>query len=136
MPLPGQTISWITNQGKGIYKFTASWTTVSINGKTKKAIKLIKTIEGFTAYYTEYYVKGIGLWQSEIISENGKVQTSDKFNGLTYDPTATKFDSYSNSLIINESSSVTNSLLCKGIRCIDISFLLNLLFLFYHVVIS
>lgn len=88
VPVVGQSSSWTTNEGQAVNKCTATWTTVNVDGESKKAIKVKHTIEGFKSYYVEYYVKGIGLWKLEIVSENGKSQTSDKFDELTYDPTA------------------------------------------------
>lgn len=90
LPPSGQTVSWTTTQGKALNTCTASWTIVTIDGKSKKAIKIKRVIQGFKAYYAEYYVKGIGLWQMDIVSENGTAQTSDKFDELSYDPTATE----------------------------------------------
>lgn len=90
LPPIGKSVSWTTFEGKAKNTCTTSWFTVKLDGEIKKGIKLIRVIEGFTASMAEYYVEGIGFWKSEIISANGKAQTSDKFDELTYDPTATE----------------------------------------------
>jgi hypothetical protein len=89
MPASGQTATWtyIDIPGDNI-KCTASWTTVTIDGTQKKAIKVVKQFEGFNAKTIEYYVKGIGLWKTELQGSDGKTQTSDEFDNLEYDPTA------------------------------------------------
>ena len=88
MPPTGQTVSWtyIDIPGDNI-KCTASWTTVTIDGAQKKAIKVVKQYEGMTSKTIEYYVKGIGLWKTDLQDSKGTTQTSDKFDGLDYDPT-------------------------------------------------
>lgn len=108
LPAVGQTATWtIPSVGDGTLKYTASWTTVVVDGKTKKAIKVVETIPNFSAKMVEYYVSGIGLWKSEIQSE-GKSQTSDKFDELSYDTTATEEAEENNS----------NSLIAKYEKCV------------------
>ncbi len=87
MPAAGQTINWtyIDIPGDKI-KCLASWTKVNINGVKMDALKVVKQIEGFDIKTIEYYVKGIGLWKTEMKGD-GITQTSDKFDGLQYDPT-------------------------------------------------
>lgn len=89
MPPAGQSVTWsyVDIPGDNI-KCTASWTNVTIDGTQKKAIKVVKQIEGFSAKTIEYYVKGIGLWKTELQGSDGKSQTSDEFDNLDYDPTA------------------------------------------------
>ena len=88
LPPVGQSIEWTIKEGSDITKCTANWTTVTIEGNSKKAIKIKKQPQGFTSSIIEYYVSGIGLWKVDMLSQNGKTQAMDKFNELTNDPTA------------------------------------------------
>jgi len=93
IPIAGQTVRYTDIPGTHGQKCIASWTTVTIDGVTKKAIKVIsipnnpedakdfgKTIE--------YYVKGIGLWKSEAQASDGETIIFDEFDQLENDPTA------------------------------------------------
>jgi len=91
MPPQGQTASWTFQDLSGDnIKCTSSWTTVSVSGQQKKAIKVNKVIVGAENWgkTIEYYVKGIGLWKTEIQGSDGITQTFDEFDGLENDPTA------------------------------------------------
>ncbi len=88
MPAAGQTVNWTFKEISGDnVNCISSWTTINYNGEQRKAIKVTKTYIGLSAKTIEYYVKGIGLWKTEISGE-GKTQTFDKFDSLEYDPTA------------------------------------------------
>ena len=91
MPAAGQTISWTYSDISGdLIKCTASFTTVTIDGVQKKAIKKIEVVIGYEdqGKTITYYVKGIGLWKTDLQGSDGVTQTFDKFDGLIYDPTA------------------------------------------------
>lgn len=90
MPMAGQTATWSYTDFSGDnIKCTSSWTNVSIDGVQKKAIKVTKIISGAEDWgkTIEYYVKGIGLWKTDLQSSDGTTKTEDKFDGLSYDPT-------------------------------------------------
>jgi len=90
MPPAGQTTSWtyIEISGDNI-KCTASWTTLTVDGSQKKTIKVVKVneFEGKIFKTIEYYVKGIGLWKTEMQGSDGKTQITYKFDNLEYEPT-------------------------------------------------
>ena len=91
MPVTGQTVSWTYTDISGdVIKCTASLTTVTIDGVQKKAIKVIKIITGAEDFgkTIDYYVKGIGIWKTDLQDYDGSTQTLIKFDGLDYDPTA------------------------------------------------
>lgn len=86
MPPADQTISIYKDSTGANMKGTASWTTVNVDGKERKAIKLVKQFEGFPKVI-EYYVKGIGFWKSEIEGDEG-FYTFQNINEMGYDPSA------------------------------------------------
>lgn len=89
LPPQGQTVTWSYTQISGDeLKCTASWTTLNVGGKDLKTIKVEQEIEGFGAKTIEYYVQGIGLYKTDMIGSDGKVQAFEKFDQLSYDPTA------------------------------------------------
>lgn len=89
MPPERESISWTTTEVSGDKdKCTAVWTTVSVDGVNKKAIKLTSIIIGAENWGKKisYYVKGIGLWKTEL--SNGSItHTDDAFDGLDYEAT-------------------------------------------------
>ncbi len=86
VPSAGKDASWTISDGEyGITKYISSWTTVTINNIQKKAIKVVQIIPNISAKTAEYYLYGIGLWKTEILS-NGQITIIDKFNRLNYDP--------------------------------------------------
>lgn len=69
MPVKGRDTSWYYTSTNATTKCTAEFTTVTINGISKKAIKV--TEQPFEdgqlldfGILNEYYVQGIGLWKS------------------------------------------------------------------------
>jgi len=50
---------------------TATWTSVTVEGKQKNAIKVVKSNEHNKGKEIAYYVRGIGLWKTELLSSNG-----------------------------------------------------------------
>ena len=89
MPATGQTSTWTyTDIAGDIIKCTATMTTVKIDTAQKKAIKVIEITTGLESVKTiKYYVKDIGLWETDIQDSNGTIIIDDKFDGLSYDPT-------------------------------------------------
>lgn len=88
-PPEGQSISWALKTFVGDEEqCKATWTTVNVNGTVLKALKVEKQIEGFSTTRIEYYVKGIGLYDTNLEDEHGSVMVFEKFDGLEYDPTA------------------------------------------------
>lgn len=89
MPAQGKTVTWSYTQISGdVLKCTASWTTLNVDGKELKTIKVEQEIEGFGAKTIEYYVHGIGLYKTDMKGSDGKVQAFEKFDQLSHDPTA------------------------------------------------
>ena len=87
MPPLGKTISWMYTTITGDeLKCTSSWTTVNVDGVDKKAIKLVQQYVGLSSKSIEYYVKGIGIYRTDLEGD-GTTQTSDKFDGLSYEQT-------------------------------------------------
>lgn len=88
MPADGQTVEWTYLDISGdTIKCNASWTTVTMDGIQKKAIKVIKTFNGISVKTIEYYVKGIGLWKTKMWDSDGTIEDFDKFDSLSYDST-------------------------------------------------
>ena len=82
MPSEGQTAIWTVTEISGdVEKCISSWTTITINGEKIKAIKVIKSNDVFSSKEIDYYVKGIGLWKIDILSE-GETQTQYEFDKL------------------------------------------------------
>lgn len=84
MPPTGQTTKWkYTDTNGEVINCTSSWTSATIDGVSTKAIKLIKEIEGVSwGKSIEYYVQGIGLWNTEQLKSDGSSQLSIKFDML------------------------------------------------------
>lgn len=75
MPAKGQTSSWSFTPINATTKCKAEWTTVTIDGVSKKAIKVTNTpFEGgkllTTGITYDYYVEGIGYWKRKV--QDGK----------------------------------------------------------------
>ena len=90
MPTAGQTLSWTYTAISGdAIKCKASLTTVAIDGTQRKAIKLVEIITGAEDWgkTIAYYVKGIGLWKTDIVTVAGETTTLDKFDKMEYEPT-------------------------------------------------
>jgi hypothetical protein len=85
MPPIGKTISWFYYDGNDKEKCIASWVTITYYGKIRKAIKVVKLIEALNIREVEYYVKGIGLWKTDL-EENGWIKNIEKLESLGYDP--------------------------------------------------
>lgn len=89
MPLAGQTATWIFQGEEGAKptKFTSSWTTVTVDGVSKKAIKVVSQYTGWASKTVTYYVQGIGMMKMEFIGEDGKTKPFENFDGLSYEQT-------------------------------------------------
>lgn len=89
IPVAGQTASWTTQGERGDEptKYTASWTTVNVDGKSKKALKVVSQYTGWKSKQVMYYVEGIGLMKTDFIDENGTTKPFEKFDGLSYEST-------------------------------------------------
>ncbi|MBP6310900.1 MAG: hypothetical protein KA408_01420 [Flavobacteriales bacterium] len=86
MPPSGKTVSWtFVNVSGDNITCTASWTTVSIDGSPQPAIQVVKQYEGFSSKIIEYYVKGFGLWKTDMEEAAGRAQPSEIFDGLSYE---------------------------------------------------
>lgn len=89
MPAAGKTVTYTYTQISGdVLKCTASWTTLNVDGKDLKTVKVEKEMEGFEAKTIEYYVQGIGLYKTDMKGSDGKVQAFEKFDQLSYDAIA------------------------------------------------
>ncbi|MEX0813905.1 MAG: hypothetical protein WD048_16925 [Chitinophagales bacterium] len=88
MPAPGKTVTWSSLYSGDTLKYTASWTTLNVDGKELKTIKVEREIEYFGSTIIEYYLQGIGLYNTDYKGSDGKVQAFEKFDQLSYDPTA------------------------------------------------
>lgn len=84
MPATGQTTTWTVPGEEGPTIFTSSWTTLIIDGVSKKAIKVISQLTGWESKSVFYYVEGIGLYKTEFI-ENGTKTAFENFDGLSYE---------------------------------------------------
>lgn len=82
MPAKDQTVTW-TIPGETGQSYIASWTTITIKGETKKAIKVIHIITGLTVKEVSYYVQGIGLMKKDFVYTNGNIKPSEIFDGLS-----------------------------------------------------
>jgi hypothetical protein len=89
MPAAGQTATWTTpgEGGDEPTKYTSSWTTVTVDGQSKKAIKVISQYTGWKSKTVLYYVEGIGLMKTDFVDENGATKPFEKFDGLSYEAT-------------------------------------------------
>lgn len=89
MPTVGQIATW-TTQGEGgdkPTKYTSSWTNVTVDGQSKKAIKVVSQYTGWKSKQVAYYVEGIGLMKTDFINEKGVTKPFEKFDGLSYEST-------------------------------------------------
>ena len=91
MPPAGQTLTWSYIESPGSNdkptKFISSWTTVTVNGEKKQAIKVVSQYTGMKTKMISYYVKGIGLLKTEMITSAGETIIMDHFDRLEYDET-------------------------------------------------
>lgn len=89
MPAAGQTATWTTpgEGGDEPTKYTSSWTTVTVDGQSKKAIKVVSQYTGWKSKTVLYYVEGIGLMKTDFVDENGVTKPFEKFDGLSYEAT-------------------------------------------------
>ncbi len=85
-PSTGKSAWSYTEYGGDSYKCTSVFTTVTYNGVSTKAIKLVRKAEFGT--YTDYYVYGVGFWSSKIETASGESMVSDKFKSLSFDKEA------------------------------------------------
>lgn len=84
-PAQGRTVTWTYTQIPGdLVECKASWTTLTIDGKVLKTIKVEEVVEGLDATTINYYVQGIGLFKSDIIGSDGKVIAFWRFAQLSY----------------------------------------------------
>lgn len=89
LPPQGQSVNWTYKQISGdVANCKASWTTVDIEGKTLKAIKVEEEVVDGFGITILYYVQGIGLWKTDFKGSDGTIKPFEKFDQLTYDPTA------------------------------------------------
>ncbi|MDA3911117.1 MAG: hypothetical protein PF448_07155 [Bacteroidales bacterium] len=89
MPALGKTATWSYTEISGdVANCKASWTTVDIDGKTLKAIKVEEEVVDGFGITILYYVQGIGLWKKDFKGSDGTIQPFEKFDQLSYDPTA------------------------------------------------
>ena len=89
MPPVGQTVTWniVANPDDKPTKYIASWTTVTVNGESRKAIKVVSQYTGWTSKTISYYVQGIGLMDTDLKGEDGMTKPFEKFDGLSYEAT-------------------------------------------------
>lgn len=82
MPAKGQTVVWsIPDEPESIY--TASWTNIIVEGKSKRAIKVSNIVKKRKAKTVSYYVQGIGLMNTNLIDANGKIKPFEIFDRLS-----------------------------------------------------
>jgi len=87
MPNNGQTITWTDENEHGeTTKYTISWTTVKVEGLTKRALKLVEEPSNgiFFKAQVSYYAEGIGIMKEDIIGADNKLFTLRKFDTLFY----------------------------------------------------
>jgi len=84
IPQLGKSITWIFNDDGDKDICTASWTSTNVGGIIKPTIKLITQPIELHARRIDYYVKGMGLYQSEIEGSQGK-QITDTLYSLQRD---------------------------------------------------
>lgn len=89
MPPAGQTSTWTIpgEEGDDPTKYISSWTTVTVEGVSKKAIKVTSQYAGWKSKTVSYYVQGIGLMKTDFIDEKGVTKPFEKFDGLSYEAT-------------------------------------------------
>lgn len=87
MPPTGQSLTWtiLGEGGDKPTKYTSSWTTVIVEGVSKKAIKVVSQYTDWKAKTISYYAQGIGLMKTDFIDEDGTVIPFEKFDGLSYE---------------------------------------------------
>ncbi len=91
MPPKGQSVQWTyTHISREVAKYTATWTTVNIDGQNIKTIKVEEEFVDGLGISIEYYVQGIGLWKTDFKSSDGdgKIRAYEKLDQLDYGPTA------------------------------------------------
>jgi len=82
MPAKGQTVVWsIPNEPESIY--TASWTNIIVEGKSKRAIKVSNIVKRWKSKTVSYYVQGIGLMNTNLVHANGEIKPFEIFDGLS-----------------------------------------------------
>lgn len=90
MPAAEQTATWSIpeDDGKTKTNYISSWTTVTVDGVSKKAIKVTCQWSGRNkTKHVAYYVEGIGYWKTVSIDEDGKTKPFEKFDGFSYEAT-------------------------------------------------
>ena len=89
MPVEGQIAKWSVpgEDGDMPTKYTSSWTTLTIDGQSKKAIKVVSQITGWKSKLVSYYVQGMGLTKTDFIDEKGITKPFEKFDGISYEKT-------------------------------------------------
>ena len=78
MPELNQKTVWFVKQDNDEtkIKYTAFWSTVRINDENRNAIKVIEEYPGF-AKKASYYLKGYGLFKTELIDKFEKVASNE-----------------------------------------------------------
>lgn len=86
LPPQGQSVTWTYKEISGdVANCKASWTTVDVNGKNLKAIKVEEEVVDGFGVTINYYVLGIGLYKTDFKGSDGKIQAFMKFDQLTHE---------------------------------------------------
>ena len=89
MPAPGKSVTWSYSQISGdAANCKASWTTVEVEGKSIKAIKVEEEVVDGFGVTVKYYVQGMGLWKTDFRGSDGTIEPFEKFDQLSYDSAA------------------------------------------------
>lgn len=86
IPAADENISWsyLDDEGEEV-KCTTRWIMVNFEEESRKAIKLVSTLQRFPKIQMiEYYVKGVGLWGTEMV-ENGIAERQYQFDEIGFD---------------------------------------------------
>lgn len=88
VPSKGQKVTWSYMRVSGeLINCTSYWETEMIDGIDLDAIKVEKQHEGIEdATIIITYVRGIGLWKTEIKDSDGKIQIIEILDKIGYDP--------------------------------------------------
>jgi len=90
IPSKGQKVAWSFKDISGdLTKCVSFWDIEKIDGKDVEVIKVEQKVEGLESVSKiETYVRGIGLWRTELKGSDGKIQLFDKFDKLGFDSNA------------------------------------------------
>lgn len=92
VPIQNQEVSWTFKEQDESIECTSSWATLILKGKPHKVIKLKKRIIGntFIKATVEYYAKGIGLVETDILDNNNKLSILEELAGMSLDKSIEK----------------------------------------------